>query len=34
MNAVLADMLSPEADASTDTAEAAERMPRTGSAGA
>lgn len=34
MNAVLADMLSPEADASTDIAEAAERMPRTGSAGA
>lgn len=34
MNAVLTDMLWPEADASPDAAEAAERMPRTGSAGA
>jgi len=34
MNAVLADMLWPEAGASADSAETAERMPRTGSAGA
>jgi len=34
MNAVLADMLSPQADASSDIPEAAERMSRTGSAGA